>query len=56
MVRLTSTNMSNVNNLNGVSNFGHGEDIPIKPVETSIDEVESSSETEVKEKGKKKSK
>lgn len=36
----------NVNNLNGVPNFGHGEVIPTEPVEASIDEVKEDTDTE----------
>lgn len=40
--------MSNVNNLNGVPNFGHGDDVvPITEEQPSIDEVSSSVDTEV---------
>lgn len=38
--------MDNVNNLNGVPNFGHGEVIPIAPETPSVDEVKDSVETE----------
>lgn len=54
----------NVNNLNGVPNFGHGfddvvevieeETVPIETEEPSIDEVEEDDETEDKSKKKKK--
>lgn len=53
----------NVNNLNGIPNFGHGfddiaqvteeENFPTEPEEPSIDEVEEDDETEVKSKKKK---
>ena len=39
--------MSNVNNLNGIPNFGHGDLIPKEGELLSIDEVKESSETEV---------
>lgn len=42
--------MSNVNNLNGIPNFGHGEDVVPTPIEEpSIDEVSSPDETKVEE-------
>ena len=49
MGRLTLTNMDNVNNLNGVSNFGHGDEAVIpREVETpAIDDTALSVDTEV---------
>lgn len=45
--------MDNVNNLNGIANFGHGEPIvPTEEVETSVDEVEETPETKVKHRAK----
>lgn len=38
--------MDNVNNLNGVTNFGHGDVIPTPAVVPSIDEVKVPVETE----------
>lgn len=39
--------MSNVNNLNGIPNFGHGDDlIPTEAETPTIDEVKEASETE----------
>lgn len=43
----------NVNNLNGIPNFGHGfeeEAVPTESVEPTIDEVEDNTETEAKPK------
>lgn len=44
----------NVNNLNGIPNFGHGEVIPTETIETSIDEVKEDTDTEDKPKKAKK--